>query len=73
MKKRTEKEIMAEFAALCCALSPENLHCDGEITPSQAQMKYIKLMTKWRKLETEIGRKVSESEVYQYEMATERK
>ena len=69
--KRTEKEIMADFGDLCSRLSPENLHCDGEISPAQAQNKYVKLMAIWRKLEKEIGRKVSESEVYKYEDGVE--
>ena len=66
MKKRTEQAIMADFSDLTIALSPENLHCDGEISPAQAQMNYIQLMTKWHKLEKELGRKMSESEVYNY-------
>jgi hypothetical protein len=27
-----------------CDLSPENLHCDGEISASAARAKYVKLM-----------------------------
>ncbi len=67
MKKRPEKEIMSDFGDLCCSLSPENLSCDGEISPSAAQMRYMTLMAQWHKLENELGRKVSESEVYKYE------
>ena len=32
-------------------LSPENLHCDGEISPSEAQRKYQYLTTVARELE----------------------
>ena len=33
-------------------LSPENLHCDGEISPQQARQKYLKLTTIKSALET---------------------
>ena len=33
-------------------LSPENLHCDGEISPAQARKKYNYLMTVQAQLET---------------------
>ena len=42
---------LEEFSELLCELSPENLHCDGEISVSEANRKYKKLMTQWRKLE----------------------
>ena len=31
-------------------MSPENLHCDGELTPSQVQTKYDHLMGVWQDL-----------------------
>ena len=30
-----------------CALSPENLHCDGEASPQFVRQQYAKLMTAW--------------------------
>jgi len=34
----------ALYEAIDCGLSPENLHCDGEITRSQAMAKYRSYM-----------------------------
>ena len=36
--------------AIASELSPENLHCDGEITHSQAQDKYDYFMAVWQDL-----------------------
>jgi hypothetical protein len=64
MDKKLTKAQIEEFSNILCALSPENLHCDGEISPAQAQKKYVKLMEDWRKLEIKVGRKVSQDEIY---------
>ena len=55
--------IKQKFVALICRLSPENLHCDGEITPAQAQQRYRAIMAEWRTLEKQVGREVSEEEI----------
>ena len=39
-------------ASIDADLSPENLHCDGEISRSQAMAKYRKLSTVARQLQT---------------------
>lgn len=57
-----------KFLDLACQLSPENLHCDGEISPKMAERKYWILMAEWKALEAEIGRKVSEDEVWAQRM-----
>jgi hypothetical protein len=54
------------FLDLACALSPENLHCDGEISPEEANRKYIHLMRQWRAGERIVGRTVTEAEVWGY-------
>lgn len=64
----TETEIMDTFDILSGELSPENLHCDGEISRTQAQYKYRLLMREWKELEKMLGRKVSEDEVFKYSM-----
>jgi len=56
--------IHQQFMNLVCALSPENLHCDGEISVAAANRKYRSLMRAWRALEAQLGRKVSEDEVW---------
>jgi len=55
-------ELTEAFEDLACRLSPENLHCDGEITRAQAQVRYNQIMREWKALEKKAGRKVSESE-----------
>ena len=55
-------ELTEEFRDLACRLSPENLHCDGEITRAQAQRRYNQIMIEWKALEKKAGRKVAEEE-----------
>lgn len=62
-------ELYQKFLNLSCALSPENLHCDGEISVAEANRKYTRLMREWRALEAEAGRKVDENEVWAPEYA----
>lgn len=59
------EEIFNEFRRLVCELSPENLYCDGEISQSQAQVKYKNLMREWLALEKKLGRSVSEDEIWE--------
>ena len=63
---RTEEEIMEDILNIYCGLSPENLHCDGEISRSEAMRKYRAYQRKLKALFTEIGRHVSECEAYGY-------
>lgn len=39
----TQSQVDKIVESIDCSLSPENLHCDGEISHSQAQAKYRKL------------------------------
>lgn len=55
------------FLSLSCQLSPENLHCDGEISQAEASRKYRRLMKEWAQAEQELGRKVDENEVWAQE------
>ncbi len=57
-----------KFLQLSSALSPENLHCDGEISQAEAMRKYKRIMKEWRALEHEFGRKVDEDEIWEYYM-----
>ena len=59
------KEIVEKFMNMCCALSPECLYEDGEISETAAQRKYRTIMKGWRTLEREVGRGVSEDEIWQ--------
>jgi len=60
------KEIKDKFSRLACQLSPENLWCDGEASPTYVKRKYKELMKEWEKLEKEVGRKVSEEETWNF-------
>lgn len=58
--------LMFEFLNLSSDLSPENLSCDGELSPSRTRAKYQSLMAGWRKLERKAGRTVVEDEVWDW-------
>jgi len=64
MAKRTELSILQDLRNVENALSPENLNCDGEISASEAQMKYIELMKKRKALIAELGREPTDREMY---------
>lgn len=64
--QRTKDEIMSDFIKLSCALSPENLHCDGEASPQQVQNKLKSIDQSWKNLEKEIGYSVEEDDVWKY-------
>lgn len=59
------------FMTLACALSPENLHCDGEISLAEANRKYVDLMRKWRAAERVVGHAVHEDDVWVQSRLTE--
>jgi len=65
--KMTETQYQ-QFLGMSSELSPENLHCDGEISNADASRKYRDIMKRWHKLEKEVGRKVTEDEVWQIQM-----
>lgn len=52
-----------QFEKLVCCLSPENISCDGECSITQVNKRYREIQKEWRKLEKEVGRKVSHDEV----------
>ena len=64
--KRTNDEIMSDFIRLASALSPENLHCDGEASPQQVKNKLKSINASWDNLEEEIGYTVTEEEAWRY-------
>ncbi len=52
------------FEMLDCDLSPENLHCDGEISRSAARKKAKAYNAAWTQLEAIIGRQFDSMELY---------
>jgi hypothetical protein len=59
-----DQKMLDYFMDLCCRLSPENLHCDGEISNAEANRKYTELMRKWRAGERVVGHPVYEEDVW---------
>lgn len=57
-----------QFDKMTNELSPENLCCDGEISRAQANRRYRAIMVRWHKLEKEVGRKVTEEEIFTEDM-----
>jgi hypothetical protein len=47
----SQKDINEIASDIDCRLSPENLHCDGEISVSEANRKYQHLTSAFRQLE----------------------
>ena len=67
---KLSNELLNKFIQVAGDLSPENLTCDGELSPAQVSRKHKELMSEWRELEREAGRKVTEDEVWrQYDSA----
>jgi hypothetical protein len=62
-----------QFINMACELSPENLHCDGEISQAAAGRKYRQIMSRWHKLEAEVGRTVSEDEAWDFAIKKSKK
>jgi hypothetical protein len=58
-------QVYQKFLNLASALSPEDLSCDGELPASYVRARYRQLMAEWRKLEKQVGRKVSEDEIWE--------
>ena len=69
-KMKLTKEQYQQFLNMSSQLSPENLHCDGEISNSEAGRRYRAIMSKWHKLEKEVGRKVTEDEIWKIHLET---
>jgi hypothetical protein len=68
---RSEKEILNDFAGLACRLSPENLCCDGEISRAEVNRRLRQIQKKWKALEKELGRVVSEDQVWDFMLKKE--
>lgn len=67
-----DQKMLDYFMHLCCELSPENLHCDGEISIAQANRKYNSLMREWRAGERVVGHAVYEQDVWKQWLDTQK-
>lgn len=61
---RSEADILRDLRGIENALSPENLHCDGEISVTAARAKERKLLAQQKALIKELGRQPSDRELY---------
>ena len=68
----TERSLHARFLDLCCEMSPENVCCDGEAPASYVRKRIRELKAQWEALEAELGRSVTEEEVWRAQMAGRR-
>jgi len=64
MTQALSPEIQKKFLELACDLSPENLTCDGELSRSRVNQKLRLLKAAWKALEKQVGRQVTEDEVW---------
>ena len=62
----TEEECMKWLDRICTDLSPENLHCDGEISRSAAMKKASALRAEWKEVERIMGKRVTEDQVWDW-------
>ena len=60
----TEAQCLNWLEMISCDMSPENLHCDGEISRTAAMKKYRGLKAEWRQVEKRLGYKISETELF---------
>jgi hypothetical protein len=67
MNKRSHKDIMKDISNVYCALSPENLSCDGELPMYEIRSKIKVLKARLNTLFNEIGRHVSDEEAYAFD------
>lgn len=61
---RTQEAIIKDLRRVESNLSPENLHCDGEISKTQANKKRIRLNKERQALVKELGREPSYQELW---------
>lgn len=63
---RTEAEIIRDLQDVECAMSPENLTCDGECSPSEVRSRSAALKRKRAALVKELGREPTDNELWNY-------
>jgi len=59
-------QMKARLLQLANDLSPENLHCDGEISHADAMRRKRAIMKEWAQIEHVAGRKISETQACQW-------
>jgi hypothetical protein len=62
-RARPDEEILGEALSVCCALSPENLSCDGELPRGAVRAKFRLLTARLEALGREYGKPLTEDAV----------
>jgi hypothetical protein len=60
------EEAKQEFMRLANGRSPENLHCDGEVSRTEAKRRLAAINREWKALEQRVGRKITEDQVWKW-------
>jgi len=63
-KKQIPERAFHRFFELQAQLEPERLYMDGEATHAQVSVRKMYIRREWEMLEKVIGRKVSDSEIW---------
>lgn len=58
------ESLYKKFLDLCGQLSPENLTCDGELSAAQVRVRVARINKEWKSLEAQLGREVTEDEIW---------
>lgn len=64
IKTTIPNELFSKFFNLVIRLEPENLHMDGEASPSESRKREGEILREWIKLETTLGRRVEQGEIF---------
>lgn len=51
-----KQDLLNKIESIDCQLSPENLHCDGEISRAQARLKEARLLERRERLVKELNK-----------------
>jgi len=64
-EKTIPNQLFDKFFNLVLRLEPENLHMDGEASPSESRNRENQIIREWMKLETTLGRRVAQGEIFE--------
>ncbi len=61
-----EQNLLQDIHNIYCELSPENISCDGELSPSHIKRRYADCHKRLRALFKTLGRSISEDESWNW-------
>ena len=68
MEFTNEHPLFETFVGLAVRRSPENLTCDGECSSAEVRRRLAQIWREWEIAERKLGRKITETEVWEVEM-----